>query len=385
VEELSSRAYIGQFSKDGSLFVAAFQDKRIRVYDVHRGWRLRKNVNARMLRWTITDTALSPDGRLLLYSSITPVVHLVNIGSYADGIESMANVTEIHDTLPFVAARDGSMHMGSVGIWSLAWSQNGREVVAGTNDNHHNICVFDLEERRTTTSVQGHTDDVNAVAFLDDSANVFVSGSDDELIKVWDRRTLGARKKAAGVLVGHIEGVTHINCKGDGRCLISNSKDQTIKLWDIRKLVCEDMLSKKRAPKLPHFHWDYRWNQYPGEGFAIKHPYDLSVMTYRGHSVLKTLIRAYFSPAFTTGQRYIYTGSRTGSVHVYDAVTGEEVERLQHHVAPVRDCSWHPLDPMLVSVSWDGCIVKWEPRETSQEAGALDLRRPSGDKYDYDI
>ena len=41
---------------------------------------------------------------------------------------------------------------------------------------------------------------------------------------------------------------------------------------------------------------------------------DTSVMTYRGHSVLHTLIRCRFSPEFTTGQRYIYSGCATGAV-----------------------------------------------------------------------
>ena len=41
---------------------------------------------------------------------------------------------------------------------------------------------------------------------------------------------------------------------------------------------------------------------------------DSSVMTYRGHCVLHTLVRCRFSPAFTTGQRYIYSGCATGSV-----------------------------------------------------------------------
>lgn len=39
---------------------------------------------------------------------------------------------------------------------------------------------------------------------------------------------------------------------------------------------------------------------------------DASIMTYRGHRVKKTLIRAKFSPQETTGQRYIYTGCGTG-------------------------------------------------------------------------
>jgi len=46
------------------------------------------------------------------------------------------------------------------------------------------------------------------------------------------------------------------------------------------------------------------------------HPYDCSVMTYRGHAVLRTLIRCHFSPAETTGGQYIYSGSADGKIHV---------------------------------------------------------------------
>ena len=41
---------------------------------------------------------------------------------------------------------------------------------------------------------------------------------------------------------------------------------------------------------------------------------DTSLMTYRGHCVLNTLVRSRFSPAFNTGQRYIYVGCATGAV-----------------------------------------------------------------------
>jgi len=37
-------------------------------------------------------------------------------------------------------------------------------------------------------------------------------------------------------------------------------------------------------------------------------------MTYRGHRVTKTLLRAKFSPMEQTGQRYIYTGCATGRI-----------------------------------------------------------------------
>lgn len=40
---------------------------------------------------------------------------------------------------------------------------------------------------QTTLRIRGHDDDVNAVAFLDDSSNLIASGSDDTLLKVGPR------------------------------------------------------------------------------------------------------------------------------------------------------------------------------------------------------
>ena len=41
-----------------------------------------------------------------------------------------------------------------------------------------------------------------------------------------------------------------------------------------------------------------------------------SLMTYRGHSILRTLFRCHFSPTFNTGQRYFYTGLAAGNILV---------------------------------------------------------------------
>ncbi|KAH8495132.1 hypothetical protein H0E87_018350, partial [Populus deltoides] len=147
------------------------------------------------------------------------------------------------------------------------------------------------------------------------------------------------------------------------------------------------------TPRLRDSDWDYRWMEYPPHAKILKHPRDQSVTTYRGHSILRTLIRCYFSPNidypkfsfsetqnnlmfyylvvavesfpsvtdFTvTGQKYIYTGSSDCSVYIYDLVSGALVATLDHHEGLVRDCSWHPLYPMIISSSWDGVIARWE-------------------------
>lgn len=56
------------------------QDRRVRLYDCAAGWKLRKDITTRMVRWTITDTTLSPDQRFLVYSTIAPTAYLVSLG-----------------------------------------------------------------------------------------------------------------------------------------------------------------------------------------------------------------------------------------------------------------------------------------------------------------
>lgn len=365
LDKIGSRAYIGQFSEDGALFVAGFQDRRIRIYDCDggRSWKMRKNVIARNLRWTVTDTALSPDQRFLVYSSITPVVHLVNVGSEHAGIESLAAVTEVHEGLDL--ASKGSSD-ATFGLWSVNFSRDGKELLAGSGDD--SIYLYDLEANRTAHRIVAHNGDVNCVVFADDSCNMLFSGSDDHLCKVWDRRC--SQGQPAGVLQGHLEGITFLDSRKDGRFFISNGKDQCIKLWDIRKMRQAHACPPSKCSS-GSFKWDYRWMEYPGLGRDLRHPHDQSIMTYKGHSVLKTLVRCYFSPLHSTGHKYIYTGSHDGCVVIYDLLTGRQAATLKFHHSPVRDCSWHPRLPVLVTSSWDGNLLKWEPSAPVGTAEAL--------------
>ena len=97
--------------------------------------------------------------------------------------------------------------------------------------------------------------------------------------------------------------------QGDGRYFISNSKDQTIKLWDLRKMSPPDT----EPPNVRSA--DYRYENFRGMNASkCRIDQDTSLMTYSGHLVQRTLIRAKFSPMHSTGQRYIYSGSADGVV-----------------------------------------------------------------------
>jgi len=41
-------------------------------------------------------------------------------------------------------------------------------------------------------------------------------------------------------------------------------------------------------------------------------------------------------------------------------VSGKTVKRLSWHGSIIRDCTWHPYYPTLVSSSWDGYVARWE-------------------------
>lgn len=258
-------------------------------------------------------------------------------------------------------------------IWSIRFSGDGREIVAGTSDR--SIYVYDLETSQSILRIQGHSDDVNATCYGDKSSpHILYSGSDDTTLKVWDRRSLGDSREA-GVFLGHTEGLTYIDSKGDGRHVISNAKDQTMKLWDLRKMIAPDK-AERIDPQEYSAAFDYRFTPYD-ESERRANPHDCSLVTFRGHKVLKTLIRCHFSPPGSTDGRYVYSGSHDGSVYIWnlDATLKSKINVLaatknsrpvedERYVdrwdvtgrgqwsTIVRDVSWHPNAPVIAGKSY---------------------------------
>lgn len=53
-------------------------------------------------------------------------------------------------------------HPGNFSIYSVKWSGDGREVIAGTNEER--VYIFDVETSRVVAYVDGHDDDVNTAS-----------------------------------------------------------------------------------------------------------------------------------------------------------------------------------------------------------------------------
>jgi DDB1- and CUL4-associated factor 11 len=181
--------------------------------------------------------------------------------------------------------------------------------------------------------------------------------------------------RAAGVFLGHTEGLTYVDSKGDGRYVLSNGKDQTMKLWDVREMVSTERFDTIDPTKYSSG-FDYRYAPFEEDDYK-PHPHDCSLVTFRGHKVLKTLIRCHFSPSNSSNSRYVYTGSFDGKVYIYnlDATLAGviDVKEATQNSRPrdpdllarfhsvhdsemmstgawrtcVRDASWHPSAPII--------------------------------------
>ncbi|KAF8921890.1 WD40-repeat-containing domain protein [Mucidula mucida] len=323
-------------SYSANIYTAQFSAGSLHDPHISTTMSVKRRIQGRPGRWTITDANLSPDN------------------------QSVVDENPVQYPITF---------RGHHGLYSCTFSADGNEIIAGGNGN---ISVYDLLSSRETVNIHAHDADVNSCCWADTaSGNVLVSASDDSFLKVWDRRSLGASPKPSGVLIGHTEGITYVSAKGDGRYVISNGKDQSVRLWDLRKLRSPADYSKiaNKSYGIPGF--DYRYPPY-GKPRHEKTPMDCSVMTYRGHSVLKTLIRCKFSPAETTGSQYIYSGSSNGKIHIWsldgtlvqildrtqtlplghDPSAPEDPTPLGKRNVCVRDVSWHSQEPVMMSAAW---------------------------------
>ncbi|XP_065160411.1 DDB1- and CUL4-associated factor 11 isoform X1 [Atheta coriaria] len=343
-DHYDGKVFCGTFSEDGEYFITASQEHVIRVYKTNNGdYELIQRLNARDVGWSVIDVAFSPNNENFIYSTWSTSIHLCSVGGNPKKQEPLKLVNTARRFC----------------VFSLAYSSDGQEILGGANDGV--MFIYNLERNRRTLKISAHDFDVNTVKFADHSSHIIYSGSDDGLIKVWDRRTFGEEvtSKPVGVFAGHQDGITYIDAKGDGRYLISNSKDQSIKLWDVRMFSTEEAMAETRR-SIHEQTWDYRWQTVPKRLSSLPTiTGDTSVMTYKGHVTTRTLIRARFSPLRNTGQRYIYTGCGSGRLIIYDALTGKIAREERKHSYCVRDVSWHPHYNEIFTSSWDGTVGRW--------------------------
>ncbi|VDD80570.1 unnamed protein product [Mesocestoides corti] len=340
--------YCGIFDQTGDQFFSASQDGIVRVFDyTGRYFKLKREIVCHEYGWSIVSLVQSPDQRNLAFCSLYATLNIVDLGDDS-------SQTKLVPLASIIGAND---------VFCLSYcGASSTRILCARNRGRVTLCDVGIGECEELDVSQRRGADVNAVTTLDDSGNIFVAGGDDTCIRMFDTRALN--EGCLACFPGHADGITYIDSKNDGRYFLSNSKDQTVRLWDIR--THSKAGSERRThPREP---WDYRIHRVP-RSYRKRPPNDhqaKSVLTLSGHTVRYTLIRAKFSPLHSTGQQFAYAGSASGDWHIWDLTTGQKVSENFAKVITLRDVSWHPWEPRVVTSGLNGSITCWCQRRKGE-------------------
>jgi WD40 repeat protein len=194
-------------------------------------------------------------------------------------------------------------------VEGMDFSPDGKRLAVAQDD--HRATVWDIESGRQALVLQGHLHRVNKIAFSRDGKRIATS-SFDKTARVWDAET----GRIEFTLRGHSYLMYGIAFSPDGRYVASCGDG--IRIWDLA------------APELPRTLWMNT---------------NFNVMAI----------------AFRPVGSQLATGSRDGSVSLWNPETGERVRRLDGHTERVMALAYSPDGRMLATAGFDRTIQLWDP------------------------
>ncbi|KIK23227.1 hypothetical protein PISMIDRAFT_63421, partial [Pisolithus microcarpus 441] len=207
---------------------------------------------------------------------------------------------------------------------SVAFSPDGKRIVSGSHDK--TVRIWDFERGvQIGSPLQGHTGWVQSVGFSPDGKEI-VSGSHDTTVRIWDAER---GVQIGGSLEGHTGVVWSVSFSPNGKRIVSASEDTTVRIWDV------------------------------GRGIQIG-------SSLQGHTDWV------WSVAFSPDGKRIVSGSRDNTVRVWDAERGLQIGGpLQGHTDWVQSVAFSPDGSRIASGSLDKTVRVWDAEKGLQIGGPL--------------
>ncbi|MFQ6018819.1 MAG: c-type cytochrome, partial [Kiloniellaceae bacterium] len=187
------------------------------------------------------------------------------------------------------------------------------------------VRLWDLRAQAPRAVLNGHRDNVNAVAFSPDGQRL-LSGSYDATLKLW-RVSDG---QLLETFTGHEFGVSAVAFAPDGRRAVSASADDTVRIWNLET----------------------------GDEIA----------SLVGHE------KPVFGVAVSADGRLAASGGADRTVMLWDLASGSFVRAFYGHGEPVWSLAFTPDGRRLLSAGSDEVVRVWD-LETGEEIDALGRRR----------
>jgi len=302
------------YSANGLTLVSAGWDGDITLWDIRRSLQLMRFVgfNDRILSLDYSPTS----DYLILGSGNAGNNEFIERGK--DTSAWLVDLKNRDEMRSYTASKDW--------VWSAALSPDGTLTATGSGPLRlpaegqpapdTGVRVWNTQTGETVYELKGHTNTVDAVAFLDDTH--LISGGWDAQIILWDLQT----GKSLRTFTGHEDKVYKLSVSPDHTQLLSASADGSVRLWTIET---GELVRTYNVPDA-----DSATNDVNGVAFA------------------------------PDGKTFVSGGSDK-AVHIWDATSDRLIMTLQGHTESVNETIYSPDGTQIASSSWDDSVRLWDP------------------------
>lgn len=318
-----------EWSPDETLLLTAEQGGVVRIWEAQRGTQL--------ANWTahednVAEAVWSPDGSQIATAGWDETAHIWNADDFLSA--SRASVQGVSPGTP--PTMTISEHVNR--LTGVAWSPNGAFLLTTSRDR--TSMVWDARTGVALYTLSGHTAAVNDAAWSPDGTQILTI-ADDLRVRLWE----SVPQNTLLTLGAHSRLVYDVVWSPDGSQIVTTGGDQVALVWNVGELPP----APQQTAVLPYT----RQGQVPAEPEAYDHERITLVLT--GHdSVI-------FSAAWSPDGAYIATGSRDGTVRIWDAVTGDPLYLFAGHEGAVKAVDWSPDGTRIASGDDENRVLIWEP------------------------
>ncbi|MCY3796539.1 MAG: protein kinase [Chloroflexi bacterium] len=209
---------------------------------------------------------------------------------------------------------------------AVAFSADDSLIAAAMSDG--TIGVWQIADGAERYRLSGHEDIVTDVEFSADGA-VLASSSADFTVRLWDV----ASGEALHVLQAHIDYVFKLSFSADGARLASSSA----------------AIGVRESERTPDHNTIQVWDVASGENLLTIPPDGIGFVR-----------DVEFSPDGATIAATTWSGALGGTARIYDAETGEELQRLYAHRDTIANLEFSPDGALLATASRDQSVRIWD-------------------------
>jgi WD40 repeat protein len=312
------------FSASGHYAISGSLDKRLFLWDVSTGMRIRSfDAHADLVK----SVAFAQDGKQILSGSADKTMVL----------------WDVDRTEPVHVFK----HQSAVG--TVCFSPDGKLAVSGSADG--TLSVWSLETRKRIRAIPAHSESVNSAAFL--SPGHVISGSADKTAKLWDLD----HRIPVHSFEAHSGSVLAVASDSSGRNILSASEDCELILWDARKdrpirhFIGHNapvsgvafLIAGDRAVSSSFDNTLILWDVATGK--PVRH--------FRGHSDWVWAV------AVSPDGEYALSACADETLNVWDLRSDAEAPAPRTDTSSVHDCAISPDGELALSASHDGSIIVW--------------------------